>query len=74
MPSIADNREFCKKKTGTAKLHQWLASYQGRNYPGERRWCKPGDRTWTVIRYRQRLLGQLLRARIKRHPSGQRPP
>jgi hypothetical protein len=67
---IAQNRQFCVKKTGSALLHQWLASYQGRNYPGKRRWCKAGDKTWTVIRYRERLLKELAHARLGKQPRG----
>ena len=72
---IATNRQFCKKKTGSAFFHQWLASYQGRNFPVKRRWCKAGDKTWTVIRYRERLLKELARrqsldlARARGSPS-----
>jgi hypothetical protein len=67
---IVTNRKFCRKKTGSALFHQWLASYQGRNYPAQRRWCKAGDKTWTVIRHRERLLKELPRAKLKkRQPS-----
>jgi hypothetical protein len=67
---IASNRDFCRKKTGSALFHQWLASYQGRNYPGKRRWCKAGDKTWAVVRYRQRLLKELPRANLRRSRLG----
>lgn len=70
---IAQNRQFCVKKTGSALLHQWLASYQGRNYPDQRRWCKPGDKTWTVIRYRQRLLKELSHGRLGKRPRQSSP-
>ena len=66
---IASNRKFCVQKTGSALLQQWLASYQGRNFPVERRWCKPGDKTWDVIRYRQQLLKELARANLKRRAT-----
>lgn len=61
---IVQNRRFCKQKTGSASFQRWLASYQGRNYPSKRRWCKPGKGTWAVIRYRQKLLKDLARAKI----------
>ena len=66
---IAQNRRFCKQKTGSALFQQWLASYQGRNYPSKRRWCKPGEKTWTVIRYRQKLLKELSRAKIPKRTA-----
>lgn len=66
---IVQNRRFCKDKTGSAQFHQWLASYQGRNYPSKRRWCKPGKGTWAVIKYRQKLLKELSRARLPKQGS-----
>ena len=63
---ITSNREHCRSKTGTAQFHQWLASYQGRNYPKRNRWCDPGEKTWQIIRYRKWLIAQVpkrLRAR-----------
>ncbi len=53
---ITRNRDFCRKKTGSAKFWQWLASYQGRNYPKRNKWCQPGQKTWEVIEYRRRLI------------------
>jgi hypothetical protein len=53
---ITRNRDFCRKKTGSAKFWQWLASYQGRNYPKRNRWCQPGEQTWEVIEYRRWLI------------------
>jgi hypothetical protein len=64
---ISQNRKFCKKKTGSAAFERWLASYQGRNFPKQRRYCKPGEKTWSVIRYRQALLDRLARTKIKSH-------
>jgi len=37
--AITANRRFCRKKTGRAKFHHWLASYGGFNKPGEGHWC-----------------------------------
>ena len=36
---ITINREFCRKKTGRAKLHHWLASFGGLNNPSRGIWC-----------------------------------
>ncbi len=56
---ITRNRKFCKAKVGSALFHRWLASYQGRNYPKQKRWCQPGDATWEVINYRKHLIREL---------------
>ncbi len=53
---ITRNRNFCRQKTGTAKFWQWLASYQGRNYPKRNLWCQAGKKTWDVIEYRRWLI------------------
>jgi hypothetical protein len=37
--SITANRRFCRKKTGRAKFHHWLASYGGFNKPKAGVWC-----------------------------------
>ncbi len=63
---ISDHRELCRKKTGSIALQRWLASYQGRNYPSRKRWCQPGAETWTVVRYRTWLLGEVRRKRQRR--------
>jgi hypothetical protein len=63
---ITNHRKLCREKTGTAYIHQWLASYQGSNYPSQKRWCVPKRRTWEVISYRKRLIEELvLRKRAK---------
>jgi hypothetical protein len=36
---ITANRKFCRRKTGRAKFHHWLASYQGANKPKQEIWC-----------------------------------
>jgi hypothetical protein len=36
---ITANRQFCRTKTGRAKFHHWLASYQGANKPNRGVWC-----------------------------------
>jgi len=59
------NRELCRRKVGSTALERWLASYQGRNFPEQRRWCQPGEQTWAVIRYRQWLLKELGKGRGK---------
>ncbi len=68
---ITRNREFCKAKTGTALFDQWLASYEGRNYPGQDRWCQATDATREVIRYRAWLLSKV--AEPKRRVSASAP-
>lgn len=62
---ITQNREFCKSKVGSALFARWLASYQGRNYPKQNRWCQPGEGTWKVINYRKHLMRELRRQRKK---------
>ncbi|MEN9577932.1 MAG: hypothetical protein RJA70_941 [Pseudomonadota bacterium] len=59
---ITRNRDFCKKKVGSTQFHRWLASYQGRNYPKKKVWCKAGEGTWKVIRLRGNLIRDLSRA------------
>lgn len=56
---ISRNRKFCQKKVGSASLPRWLASYQGRNNPRKRTWCKPGEGTYRVIRTRDDLITAL---------------
>lgn len=56
---ITRNREHCRAKTGTALFDQWLASYEGRNYPGKDRWCQPAEATREVIRYRAWLISKV---------------
>ena len=53
---ITDNRKLCLEQTKSAALPRWLASYQGLNFPKQRRWCVPGEKTWKVVRYRELLL------------------
>jgi hypothetical protein len=61
---IARNRKFCKAKVGSETLPRWLASYQGRNNPKKRIWCKPGDGTYRVINIRDELLRTLKKKRL----------
>jgi len=56
---ITRNRELCKDKTGTALFGQWLASYEGRNYPGSDKWCQPAEGTQEVIQYQRWLVSKL---------------
>lgn len=60
---IGEHRALCRKKTGSLQFHRWLASYQGRNYPKRKRWCQPGTKTWTVVRYRAWLEREVRRKR-----------
>lgn len=53
---ITDNRKLCLEKAKSQALPRWLASYQGLNFPKQKRWCVPGDKTWKVIKYRDFLL------------------
>jgi hypothetical protein len=62
---ITNNRKLCKEKTGTALVHQWLASYQGSNFPKQKRWCVPTRKTWDVVAYRKKLIREL----VLRKPS-----
>jgi len=65
---ITRNRGLCKDKTGSARFGQWLASYEGRNYPDRDKWCQPGDQTRAVITYRSWLITKLVPA-AKKPPS-----
>jgi hypothetical protein len=69
---ITRNRELCKAKTGTALFGQWLASYEGRNYPGQDRWCQATEATREVIRYRAWLLSKVAKAKPKVSASDDR--
>ena len=62
---ITRNRELCKAKTGTASFDQWLASYEGRNYPGQDRWCQATEATREAIRYRAWLLSKVAKTKPK---------
>ncbi len=53
---ISDNRKLCLDKAKSAALPRGLASYQGLNFPKQKRWCVPGEKTWRVIKSRERLL------------------
>jgi hypothetical protein len=57
---ITDARKLCVDKTGAAPLHRWLASYQGLNFPSQKKWCKPGKKTWRVVKYRDELVRRLV--------------
>ncbi|MCA9645483.1 MAG: hypothetical protein H6718_24375 [Polyangiaceae bacterium] len=57
---ITRNRKFCKEKTGSALFQQWLASYQGLNFPKQNRWCQPKKKTWRVVKYHASLKQELL--------------
>jgi hypothetical protein len=58
---IEQHRKLCRAKAGNASFPRWLASYQGRNYPRQHRWCAPGDGTWKVVRYQQWLAREVAR-------------
>jgi len=53
---ITDHRKICLEKAKSAALPRWLASYQGLNFPKQKRWCVPNEKTWRVIKYRDFLL------------------
>jgi hypothetical protein len=57
---ITANRELCKEKTGTADFPQWLAGYEGLNFPGRDKWCAPIAKTFQVIAYRKQLVDTLV--------------
>jgi hypothetical protein len=72
---ITQNRAFCMKKVGSNQFARWLASYQGRNNVRKKQWCKPGDGTYKVIRYRTTLLNDLTKRReLKKEFAITRPP
>lgn len=56
---ITANRELCKEKTGTAWFPQWLAGYEGLNFPRRDTWCAPNARTWQVVDYQKQLVATL---------------
>jgi hypothetical protein len=53
---ITDHRKLCREKARSAALPRWLASYQGLNFPKQNRWCVPGAKTWSVIKYHAKLV------------------
>ncbi|MBI3200430.1 MAG: transglycosylase SLT domain-containing protein [Myxococcales bacterium] len=53
---ITDNRKLCLEKAKSSALPRWLASYQGLNFPKQKRWCVPAEKTWKVVKYRELLL------------------
>jgi Transglycosylase SLT domain len=65
---ITRNRALCKDKTGTALFGQWLASYEGRNYPGSDKWCQPAEGTQEVIQYQRWLVSKLAPPKPKASP------
>ena len=52
---ISDNKKLCLARVKSAALPRWLASYQGLNFPKQKKWCAPGDKTWKVVQYRSYL-------------------
>lgn len=63
---LADNRAFCKARTGKDAPERYLAGYQGLNRPSQGRYCVPGEITRTVIAYKRTIEAELL-------PSNKRP-
>lgn len=59
--AIQTARKLCRERARTTAFPRWVAAYQGRNYPKQNRWCVPGDKTWTVVRHRERLLREATR-------------
>ena len=53
---VTDNGKLGREKSKSAALPRWLASYQGLNFPKQKRWCVPGEKTWKVVKYRELLL------------------
>jgi hypothetical protein len=62
---IAGHRKLCKQMKGNASLLGWLASYQGSNSKKENRWCEPSDGARSVVRYRDKLLWAVKKARAE---------
>jgi len=56
---IANNKKLCQQKGRSASLPNWLASYQGLNFPKQGKWCQPNDKTWQVVKYRSFLITQV---------------
>lgn len=67
---ITNNRKLCRDKIGSALFHQWLASYQGLNFPKQNRWCVAKKKTWAVIEYRKKLIRELSK---QKRPSAKSP-
>jgi hypothetical protein len=65
---ISRHRDLCQRKVRSVKFQHWLASYQGRNDPQQRRWCKPAPETWKVVKYRNFLIQELYKRRILKSP------
>lgn len=70
---ISNNRKLCKEKTGSAYFHQWLASYQGLNFPKQKKWCVAKKKTWAVVEYRKKLI-QALAMQKRPKPKAAAPP
>ena len=66
---ITRHRNLCKRKVGSTKFVRWLASYQGRNNPKAKRYCKPGAATHKIVAYRKKLIWQLYKKGILKTPS-----
>jgi transglycosylase-like protein with SLT domain len=73
---ISFHRKICRKKAGSADLHRWLASYQGRNSVKDNRWCTPGEGTWSVIAYKDRLQREVTKRKkeLEAPPARERVP
>lgn len=72
---IGANKDLCKEKTGSAKIPQWLAGYQGYGAPGQGLWCTPGPKTWMVLGYYNDLLAKLVpRPKPAPKPKPAKPP
>lgn len=56
---IAANMQFCKEKTGSAKVERWLSGYQGYGDPARGRFCEPGEKTRIVLDYYKELVAKL---------------
>lgn len=66
---ITRHRKLCARKVGSTKFPRWLASYQGRNNPKKKRYCKPGPGTWKIVEYRRRLIWRLYKRGILKAPT-----
>ena len=52
---ISENKKLCLARVKSAALPRWLASYQGLNFPKQKKWCAPGEKTWKVVKCRSYL-------------------
>jgi len=60
---IAGHRKLCKQMKANSSMLGWLASYQGSNSKKENRWCVPSDGARSVVKYRDKLVWAVAKAK-----------